>query len=74
MRFSASYQPLCHVLGGDALERAQVYGGLGMRDIRERKRLKPGQQVLDHIKLRVLPAEVSVFGEFIGLPPRRLIR
>ena len=25
-----------------------LYGGLGMRDIRERKRLKPRQQVLDH--------------------------
>ncbi|MDD5141717.1 MAG: DNA damage-inducible protein D [Verrucomicrobiales bacterium] len=35
-----------------------LYGGLGMRDIRERKRLKPRQQVLDHIGSTELAANL----------------
>jgi DNA-damage-inducible protein D len=35
-----------------------LYGGLGMRDIRERKRLKPRQQVLDHMGSTELAANL----------------
>ena len=35
-----------------------LYGGLGMRDIRERKRLKPKQQVLDHMGSTELAANL----------------
>ena len=34
------------------------FGGLGMRDIRERKRLKPRQQVLDHMGSTELAANL----------------
>jgi DNA-damage-inducible protein D len=35
-----------------------LYGGLGMRDIHERKRLKPRQQVLDHMGSTELAANL----------------
>ena len=35
-----------------------LYGGLGMRDIRQRKRLKPKQQVLDHMGSTELAANL----------------
>jgi DNA-damage-inducible protein D len=35
-----------------------LYGGLGMRDIRERKRLKPKEQVLDHMGSTELAANL----------------
>ena len=35
-----------------------LYGGLGVRDIRERKRLKAGQQVLDHMGSTELAANL----------------
>ena len=35
-----------------------LYGGLGMRDIRQRKRLKPRQQVLDHMGSTELAANL----------------
>jgi DNA-damage-inducible protein D len=35
-----------------------LYGGLGMRDIRERKRLKPKKQVLDHMGSTELAANL----------------
>ena len=35
-----------------------LYGGLGMRDIPERKRLKPRQQVLDHMGSTELAANL----------------
>lgn len=35
-----------------------LYGGLGMRDIRERKRLKPREQVLDHMGSTELAANL----------------
>ena len=35
-----------------------LYGGMGMRDIRERKRLKPNQHVLDHMGSTELAANL----------------
>ena len=35
-----------------------LYGGLGMRDLRERKRLKPKQHVLDHMGSTELAAKL----------------
>ncbi len=49
--------------GSNTFERIKpgylgLYGGLGMRDIRERKRLKPRQQVLDHMGSTELAANL----------------
>ena len=35
-----------------------LYGGLGMRDIHQRKRLKPKQHVLDHMSSTELSANL----------------
>jgi DNA-damage-inducible protein D len=35
-----------------------LYGGLGMRDLRERKRLKPKQNILDHMGSTELAANL----------------
>ncbi len=54
---SGVVQPLDYAVFMDHGYRG-LYGGLGMRDIHERKRLKPKQQVLDHMGSMELAANL----------------
>jgi len=56
-RQSGVVQPLDYAIFMDHGYRG-LYGGLGMRDIHERKRLKPKQHVLDHMGSTELAANL----------------